>query len=436
MADTSDSGSEDEVGENEESFANPPFMRFSGTQTLRNYVENLELVFGDGEEFSYVKDWGKAEQAYSSCIKLCEGVGKQMEGDSECNRRYNRTLMLAFSNRAEARLQLHHYEKAFGDAGMALSIEPKHVISLVRKGKACHALGLFEQACEVLKVASEESPDNPAILKSLMISTIALEQDKRDIGSEDEGREDEVREDEEGIERPYLLEASPEDLRNYVKLLETIRREGKEIFSSKNWREAEDCYSLCINLSMFGDGQELDNDNKYHRRFNRTLTLAYTNRAETRLRLLHYEKALSDTERALAIEPKHLKTLVRKGKAAHALAFFDKACEAFKLASQESPNDQSIRRSLRNSTIAYEQSRAGKYDLTYYFMNGCTGEIPRCEDFVGPVEIRQNPDVRRGRGLFATKSLEPGELLLVSNPVAVVREMSITMIEQRESSIN
>ncbi|CAM6100439.1 unnamed protein product [Calypogeia fissa] len=359
MADTSDSGSEDE-GENEESFANPPFMQFSGTQTLRNYVENLELVFGDGNEFSSLKDWGKAEQAYSSCIKLCEGAGKQMEGDSECNRGYNRTLMLAFSNRAEARLRLQHYEKAFGDAEMALSIEPNHVISLVRKGKACHALGLFEQACEVLKVASDESPNNLAILKSLMISTIALEQDKRDIGSEDEGREDE----------------------------------------------------------------ELDNDNQYHRRFNRTLTLAYTNRAETRLRLLRYENALSDREgsRHRAEAPQDSRSerqscscsrILRQG-----LRSFQTRLPRISQRSVHTAEFEEQHHCLRAIST-------GKFDLTHYFMNGCTGEIPRCEDFVGPVEIRQNPDGRRGRGLFATKSLEQGELLLVSNPVAVVREKSV-----------
>lgn len=47
------------------------------------------------------------------------------------------------------------------------------------------------------------------------------------------------------------------------------------------------------------------------------------------------------------------------------------------------------------------------------------GESPFCADYVGPV-IVTDVGRGRGRGLILTKDVEAGELLLVSNPIAVL----------------
>jgi tetratricopeptide (TPR) repeat protein len=69
--------------------------------------------------------------------------------------------------------------------------------------------------------------------------------------------------------------------------------------------------------------------------------LAYSNTAEARLRLQHYEEAMSDAERALEFDVKHVKTLVRKGKGAQGLRLYEKSLDAFEAALQELPEGQS-----------------------------------------------------------------------------------------------
>ncbi|CAM6104934.1 unnamed protein product [Calypogeia fissa] len=152
---------------------------------------------------------------------------------------------------------------------------------------------------------------------------------------------------------------SPAEMNGDVSMeeLEKIRHEGNLLFAENEWTAAVSKYSECIDgtlckLSSHPPAQTTSEDN-----FSRFLVFTYSNRAEARLRLLHYEDAFIDTEKALAIDPKHVKTLVRKGKAAH-----------------------------------------------------------------GPVEIRRVGYGHGRRGLFATRNVEPGELLLVSNPLAVFRQ--------------
>jgi hypothetical protein len=132
-----------------------------------------------------------------------------------------------------------------------------------------------------------------------------------------------------------------------------------------------------------------------------------------------------DVDMALQIDSKHVKSLVRKGKAAHGLDFFEKVCEAFKCALAESREEQSIVKLLRVSNVAHEKSRSGDHDLMDFFFRGCIGDIPSYADFVGAIEIRRASSGHGQWGLFATKDVQPGELLLVSDPLASVRHMTL-----------
>ncbi|CAM6127771.1 unnamed protein product [Calypogeia fissa] len=218
-----------------------------------------------------------------------------------------------------------------------------------------------------------------------------------------------------------------------LEALEAIRQEGNRRFAQGNWTGAIAKYSMCINLA--GGKMEVEHDMEKARKdgvnsianvaFNHLLALAYSNRAEARLRLHDYKGALDDAKKALKVDlqPKHVKTLVRKGKAAHGLELYSKACEAFKAALKESPGEKSILKLLKESTVAVEQSCKGDYELAEYFCRGCTDPVPVCADYVGPVEIRRaNRSDGRRRGLFATRDLEPAELLIVNNPIAAGRQ--------------
>ncbi|CAM6099621.1 unnamed protein product [Calypogeia fissa] len=201
--------------------------------------------------------------------------------------------------------------------------------------------------------------------------------------------------------------------------LEAIRSKGNELFGAQNWIGAVNKYSKCIDKAIGRMGMQ--NNKIMADKFNRIVMLAYSNRAEAKLRLGSYEDAVHDADKALEIDQKHVKALVRKGKATFGLGLFEKSCEIFKAALEQSPHEVSILGSLKASTIAHEQSRTGEYDLSSFYSRKCAGDAPFCADFVGPVKIRR---VDRGygrRGLFAIEKLEPGQLLLVSNPLAILR---------------
>lgn len=57
-------------------------------------------------------------------------------------------------------------------------------------------------------------------------------------------------------------------------------------------------------------------------------------------------------------------------------------------------------------------------DLSEYLVNGCNWKnAPKCPDFVGPVSIDRTPD-GRGRGLYATRDVAAGDILIISNAFA------------------
>lgn len=149
-----------------------------------------------------------------------------------------------------------------------------------------------------------------------------------------------------------------------VEQLERIRHDGNKQFAEGNWTAAIIKYSECIALAntrpdlnaLHSNPTAADLSDQKKDEFLRVFLLAFSNR----LRLQAYAAALADAEWALEIDPKHVKTLVRKGRALHALQLYDKACEAFQCALAESPEEQSsIRSSLKASSVAASSLETG-----------------------------------------------------------------------------
>ncbi|KAL3681676.1 hypothetical protein R1sor_024632 [Riccia sorocarpa] len=155
------------------------------------------------------------------------------------------------------------------------------------------------------------------------------------------------------------------------------------------------------------------------------LVLGYSNRAETFLQLRMYADALEDTEKALNINPRHLKSLVRKAKALFGLKLYKETvtiCKEF-LRQDDLPGGyrEAVSDLLPEATRKDEQTRLGRFEITNFgYGHGRSGDIPsELGDFVGPVELKRTPGM--DRGLFPTRDLNPGEILFVANPLTCVR---------------
>ncbi|GLJ25756.1 hypothetical protein SUGI_0493140 [Cryptomeria japonica] len=179
---------------------------------------------------------------------------------------------------------------------------------------------------------------------------------------------------------------------------------GNKCFRGRDWRGAVTHYTNCILAPNDGEAAK------------QARLLAYSNRAETYLQMGEFKRALEDSEQSLGIEPTHLKTLYRKGRALHGLEDYAQACQVLQTALQLGPGQADIEDALRRSRASCARSRQGEYDISAFLL----GMQPpgKIGDFVGDVEIKKTRDGRR-RGLYATENVSTGELLLVSNAVAI-----------------
>jgi len=235
-----------------------------------------------------------------------------------------------------------------------------------------------------------------------------------------------------------------------------LRTEGNRLFAKHDWAGAIDFYSKCIRKSLLSVSpakqpqppaprgkKKKKPGSSNHAIPNKatvksvalvdqdTVMLAYSNRAAAWMKLQHYEKALVDAEEALKLDPSHLKSIYRKGRALHALERYEQACKSFSEALGLVSQDKDVKGALQKSEICLQQIQQGVYDLSKHLLSGCEGSLPECSDYVGPVEIKISTTTGR-RGLFVTRDVGVGELLLVSNALAIVRS-DTTSLENFEA---
>ncbi|CAM6098635.1 unnamed protein product [Calypogeia fissa] len=158
-------------------------------------------IRSDGNKSFAKGDYAAAVNAYSRCVAECLKAlnlpaGSELEGNSKelrslvgevrgqgggdahnndileiCN-----TLLLAWSNRAEAFLRLKRYDSALADAERALELEPTNLKSLNRKGKAFEALHKYEKANSCFLAAFKLSSQDEDIREALKRTKICAQQ--------------------------------------------------------------------------------------------------------------------------------------------------------------------------------------------------------------------------------------------------------------------
>ncbi|CAM8979959.1 unnamed protein product [Rhodiola kirilowii] len=202
--------------------------------------------------------------------------------------------------------------------------------------------------------------------------------------------------------------------------IQQLRSRSTELLIREEWTES---IQICTQLISLCHSQ-IPNPNPDHNltKLHKTLALAYSNRAESWAKLKNIDAAISDCDSALKIEGTHFKTLMCKGRILLGLHKYQLASDCFKLGfldSQTNGNAEEVNGYLEKCKRLDLLSKSGVIDLSSWVLSGFKGRVPELGEYIGPVEIRKSEV--SGRGLFATRNVEVGGVLLVTEAVAVAR---------------
>lgn len=187
----------------------------------------------------------------------------------------------------------------------------------------------------------------------------------------------------------------------------SLKEEGNAAFKRGDWQLAVDSYSGALQVDSFDGGDDL----------RRTL---HRNRAGAHLRLGHYELAISDALAAIIPAenspegPKNanIKALYRAGIAAYEMEDFHQAKKHLQEALSIDPTHKETRAVLGRTEKRLAEQRNGDYNFSE-MAQSATKDHTRLDH----ASFLKNTKIAaagcRGRGLFATKPLKPGDVVFV-----------------------
>ena len=206
---------------------------------------------------------------------------------------------------------------------------------------------------------------------------------------------------------PRLLELD-EDALKYKNI-------GNAAFKTKDYLPALEAYTQGLNACS--------NDDDLLRRD------LYRNRSIVNTHICRYEQAATDAVSALfpnvngdeANIKNNVKALFRAGRACYCLENLAEAKSYFEQLLEISPADEDGRQQIARTKARLEESLTGKYDFEA-MSKSVSGSHKHLDhaSFTANVEVR--PSTKKGRGLFATKNITAGELVLVEKAFAVAFE--------------
>ncbi|XWS64240.1 hypothetical protein CRYUN_Cryun06bG0169400 [Craigia yunnanensis] len=207
--------------------------------------------------------------------------------------------------------------------------------------------------------------------------------------------------------------------------VQQLRSKATELLLREEWKESIQLYSQLIDLcqdQISKTHQDSSPDPDHPSKLHKSLCVAFSNRAEARSRLQDFTDALKDCDQALQIEATHFKTLLCKGKILLSLNKYFNALDCFKKAlfdPQGSGNLEILNGYLEKCKKLEFQSRTGSFDFSDWVLNGFRGKPPELAECIGPVLVKRSEI--SVRGLFATKNIDAGTLLLVTKAIAIER---------------
>ncbi|KAI5678996.1 hypothetical protein M9H77_09946 [Catharanthus roseus] len=233
-----------------------------------------------------------------------------------------------------------------------------------------------------------------------------------------------------------MKEAEPEMAEEEGKM-QQLRSKATELLLREEWKDSIEAYSnfisVVLNHIFKNHNQNPDPENLLKQQ--KSLCLAFSNRAEARFRLREYAAALKDCDEALKIESSHFKTLICKGKILFSLNRYGAALDCFRAANldpQGTVNFETLNALLEKCKKFDFLSKTGSFDLSDWIMNGFREKIPELAEYIGAIEIKISEI--SGFGLFATKNVESGSVLLATKAIAT--ERGILPQEEEDSGEN
>ena len=180
-----------------------------------------------------------------------------------------------------------------------------------------------------------------------------------------------------------------------------LKEDGNELFRGQKYHAASEKYSEAIRSPSLEVGSDLWNK-------------LFCNRAVVRLCMSQFDGAIRDCEEILKITQNHIKATLLKARTLYRLRRFEEAqrlCYDFLAIEPTSEDGNGI---LASATERIRESTSGEFDFKEMELKAKAHKYPRLDyaDFVGPVEIRQCDPSSKGRGLFATRNINQGELVI------------------------
>ena len=191
------------------------------------------------------------------------------------------------------------------------------------------------------------------------------------------------------------------------------KQEGNDAYSARKYFTAILAYTNGLNACS-KDGTDIKYD-------------LLRNRAAANILLGQFKQGLIDAEAAIIpngqgrddkIKTLNTKAFERAGHAAYTLGNYDKAGKLYRQALDLSPNHKEILEALQNLEERQQERSTGNYNFEK--MNkSCSKKRNRPDhaSFISNTEIRDAG--KHGRGLFTTKAIQAGELIICEKALAI-----------------
>jgi tetratricopeptide (TPR) repeat protein len=146
--------------------------------------------------------------------------------------------------------------------------------------------------------------------------------------------------------------------------------------------------------------------------------MAYLNRSLANLQLGHSENALEDAARGSEANAPSEKRLFREARALYEMGHFQTCLERLQRLMCSFSDNKAAPAELLRATARLHEQETGEYNYLVMYKDAAekTPPLMDCATYSAPVDIRPSPG--RGNGLFTTRAVNAGELLLCEKAFA------------------